>query len=73
MERGYTERKTGGFEREFSRSKGSSFKKKKRPVVATEVIDLLIALMCHIFLFFFEESLQADTQTERKGDMVGFS
>lgn len=47
MERG-TERKTGGFERETSCSKGSS-KKKKRPVVAPKVIHLLIALMCHIF------------------------
>lgn len=44
---GDTERKTGGFESESSHSKWSSLK--KRPVVATKVIHLLIALMCHIF------------------------
>lgn len=39
---------------------------KKRPVVAAEVIHLLIALMCHFFLFFFEVMLQAETGRQRQ-------
>ena len=63
-----TERRTGGFERESSRSKGSSLKKKTSCGHRSDTY-INSAHVPH-FLFFFEvmQARDGQTETERKAE-----